>query len=327
MFSRSLHPLRYPRAFTLVELLVASSISLVVIGALMAALNYASGVWTRSQSNHQAFQTAATAFETLTRNLSQAVLNTYWSYDNPSQPQKYIRASELHFALGFTTDLLGIPQNTYPGSAVFFQAPLGRSQPGKASRLPARLNAVGFFTAFGSDPSEPSALSTRLSPRHRYRLFEWTEPTSALRVYRATGMDWFTTPLAGQRERSANVSVLGENVVALFLVAEYPGADGKWTQSFVYNSRDSSKEATFNQLPPQLKVALLAIDETSAARLAELEGNAAPLPLPEGKFEDPAKLDDDLAGWEAALRSQTPRVNTRVFRTVVPIPNSRWSTL
>jgi len=319
-------PLRR-KAFTLLELLVASSVSLILIGALLAALNYTSRAWASSRSSNLAFQTAANTFDLLTRSLSQAMLNSYWSYDDPALPQKYVRASELHFVLGQAGTLLSASQNTYPASAVFFQAPMGKTQPGQTSKLPQRLNALGYFTAFGSETNLPALLQTVIQPKYRYRLFQWTEPTDQLQVYLASqGNDWFTQALAADKEKSANVSPLGENIIGLCLVAEYPKATGGWERTFLYDSRSAATPEARNQLPPQLQVALVAIDEASAARLAARYGSSPPpVGPPEGTFEDPDKFGDDLAAWEDALSAADPPVRCRVFRTTIQIPNSRWS--
>jgi len=313
--------------FTLLEMLTATAVSLIVIAALLAMLNQGLRMWLDSRNTTQAFQTAANTFETLTRSLSQAVLQTYWSYDNPSLPQKYVRASELHFILGSTSALLGVNTNSYPGSAVFFQAPMGKSQAGLGSQLPSRLNAVGFFTGFGDTPNLPHVLQPIIQPRYRYRLFEWKEPTDRLGVYLSDqGTAWFKQPLSGEIQTNTDVVPLGENIIGLYAVVQYPEAGNKWGQSFSYDSRDKTSTDTFNQLPPQIQVALVAIDEPSAMRLAARYGaNPPPISPPDGSFTDPAHFDDDLTAWEQSLRNHDPHVNCRIFRTTIQIPNSRWS--
>jgi len=316
------------RGFTLVEMCAASAVSLLVIATLLAILNHVSGVWVRTRGTKDAFLAASNAFDSLTRSLSQAVLQTYWSYDNPSLPQKYVRASELHFVLGKTAKLFGVQESSYPGSAVFFQAPLGRTATGRTSQLPARLNATGYFTAFGKDPRLPAILESIVTHRYRFRLFEWKQPTDSLAVYQTpAGSAWFQQVLSPEMQGEANVASIGENILGLFILAEYPLANGMWEQTNSYDSRDTSGPDTLNQLPPQLQIALVAIDEPSAARLAARYGSTPPLIAPPGDaFQNPAHFDSDLANWESALRADTPPVNCRIFRTTIQIPNSRWST-
>lgn len=311
--------------FSLIEMIAASAISLILIGSMLAIINHVSAVWMQARGNTQAFAAAADAFDGMTHKLSQAVLNTYWSYDNPARPTRYVRASELHFVLGRASDLLGLPAASHPGSAVFFQAPLGRTLDGHTSKLTSRLNAMGYFTAFGAMPGVPTLLND-LPASHRFRLFEWLEPTGDLSVYAASsGTDWFRQD-AGAGQASPNVSVAGVNIIGFYVLAEYPLPNGTWRLSYTYDSRDASVPETRNQLPPRLRVVLAAIDDASAGRLAAVNGSNPPaLAPPAGAFEDPANFKDDVKNWESALASHTPRITARIFSTTIAIPNSRWS--
>lgn len=313
------------QGFSLIEMCAASAISLILIGLMLAIINYISGVWMQARGNTQTFAAAADAFESMTHKLSQAVLNTYWNYDDPAQPTRYVRASELHFVLGRTSDLLGLPQAAYPGSAVFFQAPLGRTLDGHTSRLTSCLNALGFFTGFGPMPGVPTLLND-LPASHRFRLFEWMEPTGNLSVYTAvSGMDWFRGDAQAGQD-STNVSVAGVNIIGFFILAAHPLPDGSLRLSYTYDSRDSQNAATYNQLPPYLAVVLVAIDDASANRLAAAYGSdPPPIAPPDDAFQDPEVFQTDLKNWEKALADHTPRISSRTFSTVISIPNSRWS--
>lgn len=292
---------------------------------MLAIVNYVTMVWSRTKGNTETFAAAADTFDSMSRQLSQAMLNTYWSYDNPAQPTRYMRASELHFVLGRTSTLLGLPADSYPGSAVFFQAPLGRSLDGHTSKLTSRLNAMGFFTAFGATPMVPDLLSD-LPSNYRYRLFEWLEPTADLSVYaKSTGTDWFRED-AGDGQASANLTVAGVNIIGFFILAEYPLADGTWQLSYTYDSRDASVPETLHQLPPRLRMVLAAIDDASAGRLAAANGSNPPsLAPPTGAFETPAKFEKDVQDWKDALADHVPKITARIFSTTISIPNSRWS--
>jgi len=314
------------RAFTIIEMMAAAAISIVLIGTLLTMVNHITKIWVQASSNIESFGAATATFNTMTRKLSQAVLNTYWSYDNPQRPTKYVRASELHFVVGKTSQLLGLPEVQYPGSAIFFQAPLGRTLDGKTSKLTSRLNATGFFTVFGDTPSVPSVVQSVVPARPRFRLYEWMEPTGDLSVYSApTGMDWFKAD-ASQGSASDNLSVMGSNLIGFFILAEYPQPNGTWKRSYSYNSRDAANEDTLNQLPPRLRIVLAAIDDASASRLAAKYGSAAPpVAPPSGKFVNPDEFESDLENWKTALQGQVPKVNWRIFSTTIQIPNSRWS--
>ena len=313
-------------AFSIIEMCAASAISLVLIATMLSIVNYVTTVWLRTRGNTQTFAVAADTFDSMTRKLSQAMLNTYWSYDNPAQPTRYVRASELHFVVGKASQLLGLPAASYPGSAVFFQAPLGRTLDGHTSKLTTRLNATGFFTGFGGTPGVPALLQSVVPPNYRFRLFEWMEPTSELSVYSTpSGTDWFRQD-AGEGQASGNLSVTGANIIGFFVLAEYPLPDGTWKQSYQYDSRNDSDAQTLNQLPPQLRVVLAAIDDASAIRLAAFYGTTPPpITPPAGTFQDPGQFDTDLAGWETQLSAHIPKISWRIFSTTIQIPNSRWS--
>ena len=108
------------------------------------------------------FQDARVAFEAMTRRLSQATLNTFWDYDNPTQPTRYIRAAELRFRSGPMKNLTGGAGlgGLQPGHGVFFQAPIGLVDPLKSpSLIPLDhlMNTWGYFIETGSDADGPAA--------------------------------------------------------------------------------------------------------------------------------------------------------------------------
>ena len=123
---------RGPRAFTLVEMLVAMSLVCIIAVLLVSTTNSASSLWRYTTNRIEEFRGARTAFEEITRNLSQATLNTYWDYDNPKTPKKYQRQSDLRFISGPSeTMLFATGKGTAPPTArrpthgVFFQSTLG----------------------------------------------------------------------------------------------------------------------------------------------------------------------------------------------------------
>jgi uncharacterized protein (TIGR02599 family) len=162
--------------------------------------------WTRANSKVTAFREARMAFDVITRNLSQATLNTYWTtIDNPLpndaanqkrfQASKYVRKSELQFVSGRTTGILtaasGSP-DVYPGHAVFFQAPLGVTRlvgGGVAintENMTNLLSARGYFVSWGDDQGfRPAFLNGAgtVGLRYRYRLMEYSPTAESNRIY------------------------------------------------------------------------------------------------------------------------------------------------
>ena len=115
--------------FTILELLVSTAVLSMIMVLLLQSISSSSTLWTRTTGTVQAFQAARAAFESMTRNLTQATLQNYYGYAdssgnpvpliNPSFklssgnglkraqiPAKYLRASELHFVCGPADALL-----------------------------------------------------------------------------------------------------------------------------------------------------------------------------------------------------------------------------
>ena len=113
--------------FTILEVMVASAVFVLLLGLLMSTISQTSTVTRRATEKVSAFQGARSAFELLTSKLSQATMNSYWDYDSPTTPTKYIRKSELHFVVG-PAGQTPLPGTSGTGQAVFFQAPGGASQ-------------------------------------------------------------------------------------------------------------------------------------------------------------------------------------------------------
>ena len=91
-------------AFSLVELLVAVTITAMLLLMVVQVLGSTQRAWKNTRSSVGSFRDARQAFETITRRISQATLNSYWGYDNPAAPTTYLRQSELHFVCGPADD-------------------------------------------------------------------------------------------------------------------------------------------------------------------------------------------------------------------------------
>ena len=186
------------RAFTLIELLV----SMVVLSLLMVLLvqltQATQQTWTYTVGKVEQFRDAREAFESITRRLSQATLNTYWDYgytsgQSGSVPTSYIRQSELRFISGNTTDLTlaSAPAVNRPTHAIFFQAPLGlvglANETISYHGLDNLVNTWGYCIEYSDDSAiRPPFLASLPNPpalRSRFRLIEFTEPSESLSLY------------------------------------------------------------------------------------------------------------------------------------------------
>lgn len=317
-------------AFTLVEVMAAMTVLTLILVVIFGMVQQTSNAWKNSRSKIESFQNARLAFESMTRRLSMATLNSYYGYDNASDPTRYLRKSELHFVSG--KSLLPGRQVTH---AVFFQAPLGYTDISSYSGLDNLLNACGYFVEHGRDDGRPTFLSTLPNPR-RFRLMQFEQPAQNLAVYdqvNGSGNTWFTTPLAGG---TRPVHELAENIVALVIrpkrsEGDEADASEALAPGYEYDTRAIASPIMENQLPPLIEVVLFAIDGSSALRL----GDAADL----GQsvlFQTAIQqqdLDSDIIKMEQVLQAEPDniaanvvRLNYRVFRAEVAIRTAKWST-
>ncbi len=314
----------YWNGFTILELLVATTVLSLILVVMLSLITQTSNVWRSSSARIEAFQSARRGFETLTRSLEQATLNTYWDYDNPNDPKVYRRKSELHFLVADAgTD--GLPGTIGTGQAIFFQAPVNKTASTNYDGLTGLINACGFFVQYGSDSAW---LPPHVGPgqaRERFRLMQWMQATESLDVYESsTGHPWVTAA-------AADVIPVADNVIALIIWPKEEGSPASpILNSYSYDSRfDATKSpqpATANQLPPLLNVALVAIDETSAARLgSNLQStiSACTAGLFSNANPPASNFSTDLQKLEANLVKNS--ISYRSFVTSVPLREAKWS--
>jgi uncharacterized protein (TIGR02599 family) len=309
-------------AFTILEVLVASAVLILMLGVVLSTISQTSLVTRRATSKISSFQSARAAFDLITETLSQATLNSYWDYDNPLSPTKYLRKSELHFLIGKAgaDPFGGIPGT---GQAVYFQAPAGGST--TFDGLETLLNAVGYFITYGDEDALPSPFPSA-GEKYRYRLMQAVQSAENLGVYSATaGNDW------AKAVKDSAVPV-AENIIYM---AAWPrkapteDPDGAaLTSAYSYDSRQGaanpSQPETANQMPPMVQITIVAMDETSAARVCT--GGSTPTEISNaftGLFQDSnqTKFDADIITLKGRLDSA--RINYRIFTAAVPIRESK----
>lgn len=329
-----------PRGFTLVEVLASCAVLAILLTVLLSMTAEVQKTSRLTQGKTEQFREARVAFETITRRLSQATLNTYWDYDSATNPTKYIRQSELRFKCDLSSVLLPSDAKTIT-HGVFFQAPFGfTNDSGAYGGMESMVNTWGYFIEFGSDANlRPPFLNTVGVPdRKRFRLYEMMEPAENLTLYQKTsgnpfynGMDWFRAPL-GNTNRTSRV--LADNIIALIIIPKDP-AKLDLSTNYGYDSSpngDASDETIKeHQLPPFLQVTMVAIDEQSAARLAANYGNNMPDIIKENEFswfKDTSRYEADMKSLREQLSGKwnpKERVNYRIFTSNVAIRGAKWS--
>lgn len=350
-------------AFTLIEVLLSAVIVSIIAAILLSMTDATSKILNRTAARIDQFQAARSAFEAMTRRLSQATLNTYLDYDDAKAPKQYLRQSELRFIAGPTVKLL---DNTnpakWPAHGVFFQAPLGYVNDQANERLRNLLNTWGYFVEFGDDkatrPPFLDSITNAPSLTYRYRLMELMEPTENMGIYFYTsgfdaagkpknlsykGRDWFKTPVlldpsAGTRP----IRAVADNVLALVIlpkltVGEDPTA-AKLCPNYEFDSsKTDSKDSVSvdpqlnwkHQLPPVVQVTMIAVDEASYSRF---QADTNPVDLLADRFKAVGNLSSptqntyakDLESLETDLRDKY-RMNVRIFSTDVAIRAAKWS--
>jgi len=339
-------------AFTLVELLLAITILAFILSSLASIMGQTTRAWRIARSQLQQFREAESAFEQMTRRITDATLNTYHDYEFPGgdtqkTPTRYIRQSEMHFVCGPSLSASGgIPSLLGSGvqggsHAIFFQGPFGEHETSELTGLNTLLNAWGYFIEFGNDDDQrPSFLSGAVGSgaRYRFRLMEFRQATESLAVYdtplsslpAGQLFNWFN----GAAGSGDGVHTLAENVLALIVRPLAPDdtmAATAIAPSYYYDTRAYQRNAggayeqqrSRHQLPPSLEITLVVMDEASGARLQATYGTSLPAIMPEGLFQTSVSYDSDVKALEEALIEN--QIQFRILKKTVRLRNARWS--
>lgn len=310
-----------------------------VLVVLVSMAGHVQSIFRSTSGKAEQFREARRAFDAVSTQLAQATLNNYWDYDDPNAPKRYLRRSELRFEAGQAGSLVGKGAANYPGHAVFFQAPIGltgnRTLYGGLENL---LNTWGYFVEFGNDTGlRPTFLtSTTVPTRYRFRLMEMGEQTESLSLPGPTGTSktWFRKGVGISDPATRPVRALAENVILLVVwprLSPRDDAEGDdLAPQFTYSSAPSAQPVTpqpitENQLPPVVQLCMVAIDESSARRLAAQNGATAP-PLVDAKWFKTATetaFKADLQSLEDSLNQK--HLAYRVFSAAITIRGAKWS--
>lgn len=338
-------------AFSLLEMLVAILLLAIIIVVVAQLTNQTSAAWKDSTQKIQSFQEARAAFESMTRKLGLATLNTYYDYydatGNPRSqsvtlasfvPATYDRMSDLHFISGDANVLLkGSPTAVLTQTqAVFFQAVMGNSI--DYPKLGAALNACGYYLSF-DDASAALPAHVKNAPgyraRYRFRLMEMTQSTENLQAYYnpAAPNNWFVA------NAISSSRIIAENVIALVLLPKLPpnrdstgaalapkynfnsriplgaGSDPSWT-GFPPDALATGSGTRHHLLPSLMQVVLVVIDETSALRL---QGNSTSVPTginlaKTSLFTDATKLSSDIQAVEDICNAKSGNLTGNTLR-------------
>ena len=341
-------------AFSLIELLTAMSILSVLLLLMTTLLDQVQKSWRFGENRISQFREARVAFDLMTKNMSQATMNTYWDYqydEDTGEVEKYVKRTELHFFSTESRDIegqLGLQGQT-SGHAVFFQAPLGYSV--KYRNLSNLFNGRGYLVIHGSDREfRPSFVQTE---RYRYRLMEFRPPAEANQVFKDAideldgsknaqqdFSDWWKQGLSiGFGDFQDHLNPLAENIILLLVTPmdsiKSSGANRYDTSSeiapnYLFNSNEPVNEEFGQQVPPLVKVTMVAIDESTAVALAVKYEDEKPDLIPATLFKQADDYNDDIDElinhFNTLNQSDSEGIvyNYRIFSTVVMLRASKW---
>lgn len=335
------------RAFSLIELMTAMAILSVLLLMLTMMLDQVQRSWNYSENRIGQFREARVAFDLMAKNLAQASVNTYWDLEDENEDgivDGYYRTSELHFLTMPATRLGNIGVQEPIGHAVFFQAPLGFST--EFPNLNSLFNGRGYLVTFGSDRNyRPSWLGS--GEKFRYRLMEFRPPAEANQVFADGGeereagepqqfTEWFRQGMnIGTGDFEDHLNPLAENVVSLIVsprdsiltsAEKRNETSSRIAPDYEYDSSElgPGNEANINQVPPLVRLTMIAIDESSATRLED--GSSQPREIFRiigSPFTSTRSYDDDIASLSAELDKE--RIGYKVFSALVLLRSARWS--
>lgn len=345
------HPTSRPRArlplrpgFTLVELLVSMAVVTMLMLIFATLTDRTANIWRSTRGKVSQFQQARDAFDTITRNLSQATLNTYLDYYDSTgarrdasnsatfQPDRYGRHSELRLLSGPAAPMLARPPAQTPGHALFFYAPLGETGAPANTALHHLLNLTGYYITYGEDTERPDFLPT--VPTYGFRLHEFKQRTENLTRPGGAGA-W-----PPDVNNHPDAHVIARNIVAITFLPKLPSQgpagdpsidkDGNaLAPNYQYDSLTAGQAGvrkelnSLHQLPPIIEVTMVAIDDASAERIGR---DSTPPDFGLATLfqsADPAVRKTDLETLINTLRAQ--RLNPRVFTTEVSLKSAKWS--
>jgi uncharacterized protein (TIGR02599 family) len=129
--------------------------------------------------------------------------------------------------------------------------------------------------------------------------------------------------------QSSYATPVADNVIALIIRPQDPAASPPdITANFAYDSRlgatANPQPVTANQLPPNLNVTMIVIDEASAKRFENSTQEPSIISSAlDGKFQKVENYQADLDSLKNTLGAA--RIQYRVFETAVPLRESKWT--
>ena len=176
---------------------------------------------------------------------------------------------------------------------------------------------------------------------------EFSPSAEANSIYADSGNDWFKNAgdeLSDDEGSVANRGLtrpIADNIILLLISPQYQVASGGGQRSekpsveiapgYEYDSAEvanrslrggpgggASQQGTQHLLPPLVRVVVVAVDETSAARM-DAKGEGDFMKSAGAGFSKASELDDDLRNLERTLNAPGMKLNYRIFSTTIAL--------
>lgn len=308
---------RNQRAFTLLEILVATAILALIVVILAALVSEAGRIWAASEAQSQRRSTGRALLQFIARDLEMATIPNLY----PTLNSTHSTNANLQFAVSLPSVM---PANVLNPHAAFWQAPVA------ANRSRGDLATVGYFVRWDTQ-SQPGTAKAQLC-----RLAVDPADPALYLVYSnrvdGTPADWFD---AATLDAAAPATAAGEyrgwfadNVIALWLRCldrqgkpilntavgtTLNGGYGFDSRQGYENPSNGVKQPA-PALPASVEIALVTVDARTAKRIQTPIMASPNSPANFGKDQTtPGSLAYFVANLPAEIKSGVQVFSTRVY--------------
>lgn len=225
------------RAFTLVEILVSTSLLLLLVTIIGGFIHQVSSITRKTRSDIEGFQNARLALDAITSKLSLAELNPYWDYYDQNNTRITDYLKQEPFSYGFYSELqfictplksIGIDSPT-SSHGVFFQAQIGYTRDKNLAFSKNLLNTVGYYCGAYNEALPFSFLKST----KRYALMELMPPAEDVNPYSQifqssptenSNLSWFSNYIS-TTNKGLYTSPVADNILSVVFFPHYPVFD------------------------------------------------------------------------------------------------------
>ena len=290
---QGLSPAARQKGFTLIEVLLATSILVFMVVLLGTITSSVSQTWTTVNVQNQRRATGRALLQFMAKEIKMARL------PNPSGPG--VSIEHIRLIANQTSPTALIPVECLNPHALYWQAPV-ESDPSKGT-----IAEIGYFVHWSAAPAKAT-------------LYRYFANPAANATY--SGTNWATKAVATDLNSPYNTSWLADNVIALFVrcldasgapITKMGNSAGTNYPTCSFDSQTGYTDPTTGYihpgpvLPPAVEITIVVVDDNTAKRIA------APIPAP---AYSPATLSADIQTFVNGL-NPTIKSGAEVFSTTV----------